>query len=219
MSRSSESRSTLRLIESLRWDGRLHRVDRHLRRLASSAAHFGHPFDEAEIRRRLADGVSDLPGDGTWKVRLSLGPDGRPDVDRTVVEPTPEPVRVRLTDVRTDPEDELLYHKTNRRRRYERERRRAAGAGFWEVLFLNTRDEVTEGSFTNVFVQAGSSWYTPPVPCGLLPGVLREAILETREGAVERILRPDDLLSADAVWLCNSVRGLKRARVSREGSP
>lgn len=207
-----------RLLESLRWDGRLHRVDRHLRRLASSAGHFGHPFDEDEIRRRLAGAVADLAGDAVHKVRLSLGPEGDLAVERTEVPPTPEPVRVLLTDVRMDPEDELLYHKTDRRRTYEATRRRAAAEGCWDVLFLNTRGEVTEGSFTNLFVEQGASWYTPPVESGLLPGVFRQVILETREGAEERVLRPDDVLSADAVWLCNSVRGMMRARVSREGS-
>lgn len=218
MSNSPEDRSALRLLESFRWDGRLHRVDRHLRRLASSARHFGYPFDEAEIRRRLADAVGGLPGDALRKVRLSLGPDGRPAVEATEVETPPEPVPVLLTDVRTVPDDELLYHKTDRRRTYERTRKRAVEAGFWEVVFLNTRGEVTEGSFTNVFVQAGASWYTPPIDCGLLPGIFREVILETRDGAEERVLGPDDLLSADAVWLCNSVRGLQRARVSPGGS-
>ncbi len=214
MSHARQDRSPLRLVESLRWDGRLHRVDRHLRRLEASAGHFGHPFDEAKIRRRLDEAVAGLPGDAVRKVRLSLAPDGELAVETTAVETPPEPVRVRLSEVRTDPEDELLYHKTNRRRTYERERRRAADAGFWEVLFLNTRGEVTEGSFTNVFVASGAAWYTPPVACGLLPGVLREVVLETRERAEERILRPDDLLSADGIWLCNSVRGTVRARIS-----
>lgn len=214
MSHARHDRSPLRLVESLRWDGRLHRVDRHLRRLEASAGHFGHPFDEAKIRRRLDEAVAGLSGDAVRKVRLSLAPDGELAVETTTVETPPEPVRVRLSEVRTDPEDELLYHKTNRRRTYERERRRAADAGFWEVLFLNTRGEVTEGSFTNVFVESGASWYTPPVACGLLPGVLREVVLETRERAEERILRPEDLLSADGIWLCNSVRGTVRARIS-----
>lgn len=214
MSHAREDRSPLRLVESLRWDGRLHRVDRHLRRLEATAGHFGHPFDEAEIRRRLDEAVAGLSRDPVRKVRLGLGPDGELTVETTAVETPPEPVRVRLSDVRTDPDDELLYHKTNRRRTYERERRRAADAGFWEVLFLNRRGEVTEGSFTNVFVETGASWYTPPVSCGLLPGVLRQVVLETRREAEERVLRPEDLLSADGVWLCNSVRGTVRARIS-----
>lgn len=214
MSHTRDDPATIRLVESLRWDGRLHRVDRHLRRLEASADHFGHPFDESEIRRRLDEAVADLSGDPVRKVRLGLAPDGELTVETTAVETPPEPVPVLLSDVRTDPDDELLYHKTNRRRTYERERRRAADAGSWEVLFLNTRGEVTEGSFTNVFVEAGASWYTPPVECGLLPGIFREVLLETREGAEERVLRPDDLLSADEVWLCNSVRGKVRARIS-----
>ena len=203
----------MHLIESLRWDGELRRLARHLRRLGSSAEHFGYPFDEGEVRARLSDAVSALPAGVPHKVRLSLGPEGDLRLDRTELSPTPEPVRVLLTDVRMDPSDDLLYHKTSRRDTYESVRRRASEAGFWEVLFRNDRGEVTEGSFTNVFVQDGSSWATPPVSCGLLPGVYRDVLLETREGAEETVLRPEDVLAAGAVWVCNSVRGLKRARV------
>lgn len=209
--------SDLRLIESLLWDGDLRRLERHLRRLAASAAHFDYPFDEAAVRERLSEAVSELPDGRPHKVRLTLGPEGGMEVERTEVEPTPEPVRVLLVDVAMDPSDDLLYHKTSLRRTYEEARRRASGAGFWEVLFRNDRGEVTEGSFTNVFVQEGSSWYTPPVACGLLPGVYRQALLENREGAEERVLRPEDVLAAGAVWVCNSVRGLKRARVIPAG--
>lgn len=212
-----DDRSELRLVESLLWDGRLRRVDRHLRRLAASAGRFGHRFDEAEIRQRLAGAVPDAAEGGRRKVRLSLGPAGDPEVDVTRVEPTPEPVRVVLGELRVDPSDELLYHKTNRREDYRAAHRRASEAGFWEVLFRNTRGELTEGSFTNLLVRSGGVWHTPPVACGLLPGVFREELLETRDDVVETILRPDDLRAADEVWVCNSVRGLKRARVTLDG--
>lgn len=213
MSSTPDDAPRIGLIESLLWDGQLHRVDRHLRRMAASAARFGHPFDEGAVRERLAEAVADLAGERPHKVRLELAPDGELEVERTELESTPEPVRVLLGDVVMDPSDDFLYHKTTRRRTYEAARRRASAAGFWEVLFRNDRGEVTEGSFTNVFVRQGDSWYTPPVACGLLPGVYRQVVLESREEAEERVLRPADLLAADAVWLCNSVRGLRRARV------
>lgn len=214
---SSEGRSGPGLIESLRWDGGFHRLDRHLRRLAASAERLGHPVDLASVRERLDEVVSGLAGGVPHKVRLELAPDGGLEVEAAPIRPLPEPVPVLLVDVRLDPSDELLRHKTTRRGTYETERCRASEEGFREVLFRNTRGEVTEGSFTNVFVRAGRSLYTPPVSCGLLPGVMREVLLETREGAEERVLLPRDLLSADAVWLCNSVRGTMRAELTVEG--
>lgn len=206
----------LRLIESLRWDGRLHRAGRHLRRLERSARRLGFPFDGDEVRRALSRTVDRLEGDRLRKVRLTLGRDGAPEVETVEIDPLPEPVPALLVETRVDPEDELLYHKTDRRRLYDGTRRRAERRGFREVVFRNLRGEVTEGSFTNLFVRAGERWHTPPVSCGLLPGVCRAELLERLEGAEERVLRPSDLAAADSVWLCNSVRGMKRVRLTVE---
>lgn len=205
-----------RLIESLRWDGRLHRVGRHLDRMERSARRLGFPFDGEEARRALSRTSGRLEGDRPRKVRVTLGREGDLEVEAVEIEPLPDPVPALLADARVDPEDELLYHKTSRRRLYERTRGRAERRGYTEVVFRNTRGEVTEGSFTNVFVRAEGRWYTPPVSCGLLPGVFRQEALERLEGAEEKVLRPDDLAGADSVWLCNSVRGMERAQLTVE---
>lgn len=205
---------TFRLVESLAWDDRLHRVDRHLGRMGRSAARFGRPFDEDEARRRLSAVAADLPAGTPRKVRLTLRPDGGLEAEAVEIRPLPEPVPVLLTDVRVDPEDELLYHKTDRRDLYAGTRRRAEERGFREVLFRNTRGEVTEGSFTNLFLHSGGAWRTPPVASGLLPGVFRQVLLESVDGAREEVLRPGDVAGAESVWLSNSVRGLLRAEVT-----
>ncbi len=84
------------------------------------------------------------------------------------------------------------------------------------VLFVNEHGELTEGCWTNLFVQRGDLLLTPPVACGLLDGTLRRELLDTRpEDVVESVLRPDDLDGADAVLLGNSVRGLMPARPVR----
>lgn len=203
-----------RLVESLRWDGRLHRVDRHLRRMGRSAERFQRPFDPVEARERLSRLGAGLEGGTLRKVRLTLAPDGALEAEAVEVAPLPDPVPVLLTDVRVDPEDELLYHKTDRRRVYREARERATDRGHREALLRNVRGEVTEGSFTSLFVRSGDAWSTPPVTSGLLPGVYRAVLLEELEGAAERALTPEDVASADAVWLCNSVRGRMRARVA-----
>jgi para-aminobenzoate synthetase/4-amino-4-deoxychorismate lyase len=55
--------------------------------------------------------------------------------------------------------------------------------------------------------------FTPPVDCGLLAGVYRQHVLATNPAAEERILTLKDLLDADAVYICNAVRGLRKVTV------
>ena len=64
----------------------------------------------------------------------------------------------------------------------------------------------TEGSISNLFIRHGSRWYTPPLRCGLLPGVERAHLLASFP-AEEKLLFESDLRSADEMLLCNSVRG------------
>ena len=84
---------------------------------------------------------------------------------------------------------------------------RAAGAD--EAVFLDEAGLVTEGSFTNVFVEHHGQFLTPPAALGLLPGVLRASLLS--EGrAVEVELRIGDL--ERGFWIGNALRGLIPAR-------
>lgn len=217
MTPAAEEGADFRLIESLRWDGRLHRPGIHLERMERSARSLGFRFDASAASEAVSRAADRLEGDRLRKVRMTLGREGDLEIDAVEIDPMPEPVPALLVDVRVDPEDELLYHKTDRRRLYDDTRRRAERQGYREVIFRNTRGEVTEGSFTNLFVREGESWSTPPVSCGLLPGVFRGALLARREDAGERVLRPADLAAADSVWLCNSVRGMMRARLTVAG--
>ena len=114
----------------------------------------------------------------------------------------------------------MLYHKTTHRPIYSRAFEEATRDGFDDVLFLNLRGEVTEGAISNVLVVNGDHWFTPPVECGLLAGVYRRHLLETRPEIEERVLFIDDLRAADAIYLANAVRGLRRVEmVWRESSP
>jgi para-aminobenzoate synthetase/4-amino-4-deoxychorismate lyase len=92
----------------------------------------------------------------------------------------------------------------------------ATQAGFDDVLFLNSRGEVTEGAINNIFVEKDGRWFTPPIECGLLAGVHRRHLLETQPNAEERVLYPQDLRQADAVYLSNAVRGLRPVAIDWE---
>ncbi len=79
--------------------------------------------------------------------------------------------------------------------------------GIDEMLFLNERGEITEGSRTNLFAEIDGRLLTPPLDCGLLDGCLRRELLD--EGrCVEAILTLPVLERATRVFLGNSLRGL-----------
>jgi branched-subunit amino acid aminotransferase/4-amino-4-deoxychorismate lyase len=145
-------------------------------------------------------------------VRLDLEPDGRIELTSRPL-PDSGAMRVAISNRRVRSDNPFLYHKTTLRELYEGELARLSSTHCCdEVFFLNERDEVCEGSRTNVFVQpeTGAALLTPAQECGLLPGTLRARLLA--EGrAREAVLHVDDLTSAHKVFVGNSVRGLAQA--------
>ena len=120
---------------------------------------------------------------------------------------------ITLSPIRVSSDDRFLRHKTTRRQLYDQQYEQALRQGCLDVLFLNERGEVTEGAISNVFIEKDGRWFTPPLACGLLPGIYRRHLLETKP-AEEKMLRIEDLTSADAVYICNAVRGCRRVHVS-----
>lgn len=197
------------LIETmLRRDGVYPRRAGHMARLARSCAALGRPLDMAAVEAAL----DAAPAGGLWRVRLTLDSDGRVEVAWTPFAPlAPGAVwRVAISAVRLDPADPWLGHKTTRRAAYEAARA-AAPPGVDEALLLNLRGELCEGAITNVFVDRGAGLETPPLSCGLLPGVLRAELLAAGR-AREARLRPEDLRGA-RLFVGNALRGLIPARL------
>ncbi|GIV60405.1 MAG: hypothetical protein KatS3mg043_1494 [Rhodothermaceae bacterium] len=201
------------LIETMRWEGGIRLLPYHAARLAASAKHFGFPFDRQRFQATLDAATAGL--DAPHRVRLTLDRRGRFTTGVTALGDAPAVMRLGFATERVDPADPLLYHKTTRRDRYERAYRAGLAAGLDEVLLINTAGAVTEGTRTNLFVEHDGHLCTPPLRAGLLPGVYRAYLLDTRPGIVERELRPEDLRRAERVYVCNAVRGLVEAVVVR----
>ena len=91
------------------------------------------------------------------------------------------------------------------------QKRAAAARGIDEPLFLNTKGQVAEGATSNIFAVIDGEVVTPPVSCGLLPGVMRDFALRVT-GAKERPLMPEGLMQADEVFLTNSLIGAMPVR-------
>jgi para-aminobenzoate synthetase/4-amino-4-deoxychorismate lyase len=204
------------LVETILWKPGFSFLELHLERLADSANYFDIPLDMDDVRAALDKCVRLWADPTPRKVRLLVARDGAFGLIAEALPPAPDPAhfaRVRISPVRTDPADPFLFHKTTHRPVYTQGFAAAQQAGFDDVLFFNLRGELTEGAISNVFLEIDGRWFTPPVECGLLAGVYRRHLLESRPEIEERVLYEDDLRRADAVYVCNAIRGLRRATV------
>jgi len=204
------------LIETMLWDEGFPLLELHLDRLTDSAAYFDFPCERAEVRAALDMYAQKLANRAARKVRLLLDRDGAVTITDEVLGAGALRDRMRRVCIaarRTDPADPMLFHKTTHRPIYAEAFQQAARDGFDDVLFFNLRGELTEGAISNVFVVKNGEWLTPPVECGLLAGVYRRHLLETRAGIKEQVLQEEDVRSADALYIANAVRGVRRVQI------
>ncbi len=199
------------LIETLLWDGEFRFLAQHLERLQNSSAHFDFVFERGVIAAQLQELSASFRRGLRYKIRLLLAVNGQLSLQSTECAPGGAVARVNLAAERTSSGDHFLRHKTTRREIYDRSYHRARLAGFDDTLFANERGEITEGAISNIFIEKAGRWFTPPLSSGVLPGVYRRYLLESHAGATERVLTLEDLRQADQLYICNAVRGLRRA--------
>lgn len=178
---------------------------RHMQRLQVSAGIVGVAVDIAHIERGI-DAVLSRWGPRTGRLRVTVTAGGAAivvasgvvPIDATatvVVAPWPRNERSPLAAAKTTAcVDNVLAFE------YAHDR------GATEALFLNTRDEVCEGSRTNVFAVCDGLLVTPPLSAGCLAGVTRALVLEYG-GAVEATLRLSQVMSASEAFLSSALRG------------
>ena len=185
-----------KLIETLLWDGRvLVRLPLHLARLKRSALMMGWRCAGAEAALRAA-----VP-QGPARMRLTLNAAGAFEVQAADLPAARGEWRVGLAGARLRSDDPWLRVKSTNRVVYD-QARAALPAGLEEVIFLNERGEVCDGTITTVFFDRGQGMRTPPLASGLLPGVLRAEM-----AVQEEVLMGGDLPDV-RLWLGNSLRGL-----------
>ena len=144
---------------------------------------------------------------GAWRVRLLLDHWGHPRAEAFALQPTAAPVRLQLaTRPLAEAHGEWVRHKTTRRAHYAGFAP-AAGSGVFDTVLFNGEGEITESTFGNLAMQMDDGrWLTPPLACGLLPGVGRAAVL--REGRVqEGVVRLQDVHRVRRWAFINSLRG------------
>jgi 4-amino-4-deoxychorismate lyase len=202
------------LIETLRFepDAGFIRWRLHLARLSRSARRVGFP-EPAAAAAKLNEAVTGASQG--LRVRLTLDRQGQMEVTTAPFAPLPAdtPWTLRIANTRLDSNDKLLRMKTTKRAVYDNARAEYASSDADEVVMLNERGEVCEGTITSVFLDDGSGILrTPPISCGLLAGVLRTELICQRRARVGRISLEE--LRAGRLYVGNSLRGLISATLA-----
>lgn len=191
-------------------------LDEHLERLRNSHRYFLWKWNREKIINRLDQAVESLSAFDYARIRLLVSQNGN-----VVVEVHPldkqgwgkDVINVKISQSKTDSGNLFLYHKSTFRDFYNQQFKQAQAEGFDEVIFSNEKNEITEGAISNIFIRKGPKWFTPPVKCGLLPGIWRVAKFADLHSE-EKILNIEDLKKADEILIGNSVRGEVRGKLS-----
>jgi branched-subunit amino acid aminotransferase/4-amino-4-deoxychorismate lyase len=210
--------------------GELRREDTHLERMTAGCAVLGLPAPDrglarSVMRQALAD--ADLTGVRA-AVRLTLTAGGggrgldRPEVLAPVLvataasAPKPTgPARLVTSTVRRNERSPAAALKSLAYLDNVLARREARAAGCDEAVMLNTQGQIACAAAANLFWISGERLVTPALACGVLPGITRARVMaaaRARGIAVEEAVEgPEILAAADAVFLTNSLIGLRQA--------
>ena len=192
----------LRLIETMLWDGRgFPRLGLHMARLERSAAALGWLAPVGVVAA-----LAGLP-EVALRVRLTMDCRGGLLIELAALPVAKAAWRVGLSTQRLNSADPWLRIKSTRRAVYDAARA-TLPAELDEVIFLNERGEVCEGAITSVFFDRGAGLRTPPLACGLLPGVLRAEM-----AVEEEVLLAEDLGKV-RLLVGNALRGLSPAQLA-----
>ncbi len=191
-------------------DGIIH-LEGHMARMQASADVLGFRFDRHGLRNELQAATfrTTVPS----RVRMMLSRGGAVAIEVRPNAGWPQAViPVAVVPRQSVANDIRLFHKTTDRTLYDAARH---AGGTYEVLMVDADGYLTEGSFTSIFLERGDRLVTPPLSRGLLPGVLRQHLIEIGE-AVEGDIRPSEITGN--FFIGNAARGLVAATlVARRG--
>ncbi|MFA5858254.1 MAG: aminodeoxychorismate synthase component I [Elusimicrobiota bacterium] len=211
-----------KLIETFLWSAEEHGYflyAYHLNRLEKSAQYFGYRINLQTVNAVLRKNSGGFDKTKKYRVRMLVSPSGKVELENYILETTPagEIVftsnKVVVSKTRTRPEDKFLYHKTTNRELYDREHKYCAEKGYLGVIYFNTHGEVTEFGRANLAILKNGKYYTPPLNCGVLPGVYRRYFLKNNRNAYEKVLTCRDLVNADKIFMLNSVIGMVEVKL------
>ena len=172
------------------------------------------------MQQALAQALQAMPPNTPCRLRLDLHHDGRLQVRHALLPPLPAgPAGLVLCEQALPPEERLLlHHKTSLRSHYDAAILAATEAAAFDAIYVNARGDVSEGARSTLLVQLQGRWWTPPLPSGVLAGVLRGRLLARCPQLGERVLHRDEVLTAPALAVASALRGVQPAQWLRDAT-
>lgn len=215
-------------------NGRPFRIDRHLDRLMANAESIA--LACGATRQELTAAVADLLAsnelaEARIRITLSSGPVSDPGHPTVLVTAGPlvndpawyeKGLTVIVSGVRQYEGNPLSGVKTGCYLPRMLARQAAAAAGADEALWFTVSGHLAEACFCNFFLVRGGEVFTPPADTPVLPGIVREAVLELCgelgiPAHADKPLEGPDATAAEEVFLTSSCAGIRPVvRIQRQ---
>ena len=114
---------------------------------------------------------------------------------------------LNISKVRRNESSIFTFHKTLNYGDNILEKRKSKKLGYDEPIFLNNKNQITEGATSNIFVVVGDKIYTPKLSCGFLNGIVRQYIVSNYD-VIESEIDLEFLNNTDEIFLTNSLFGI-----------
>ena len=173
-------------------NGEVKFFEEHLSRLKQSAKSLQYCFNTTDFKFDISKDCI---------ARFLLSKDGKYNIEYRDINELPNNKIVIANDY-INSENPYLYHKTTFRPWYK-----YVLEDYFDIIFFNEKQELTEGTRSNIVLQIEGELYTPPVKSGILNGIYRQHLLNTGK-VKEKTLYKKDLLNAEKIFCINSVRGM-----------
>lgn len=189
-------------------DGKPEFLDWHLERMNHSLQALG--IDQTVTREEVETWLSDSTPEKLQALKIMVSAQNKlmtlrhnPYTDEKIA----RGFKLDFTQVRRNETSPLVCHKTMNYGDNILEKRRTRNLPIDEVIFLNMKGQISEGSTTNVFFVKNGGIFTPMKSCGLLPGVMRRFVME-HFPTPEMILYPETVDDAEECFVTNSLMGI-----------
>lgn len=89
-----------------------------------------------------------------------------------------------------------------------------------DVLIMNENEAIIESTKSNIFIVSNNSLYTVPLSDGCIRGIMRKQVIDLANNnkipVYTATFKPSNLLSADEIFLTNSISGVQWVRSYRQ---
>lgn len=210
------------IFETLRVENRSCRLlPAHIARLRRSSVALNLPLPEAAVAD-ISAYLAALPDTGVYRVKVLLTQKGL-SLEHALCLPIEQETQYVLLSETTLPDNDYLRRfKTTYRGIYDAGWQQAVRQGAFDSLFFNRSGFLLEGGRSSVWVKLNGVWHTPAADLDILDGVMRREVLSNPKyylgsGQVcESRITYSQLQNAEAVMLCNALRGMMKVRLKTD---